>query len=156
MELRSDFGERTINELCLMFRNRQINLEPGFQRQSVWTNLDRRRLVQSMASAYPIPCIFLYQRNHRGRLVYDVIDGKQRLETIFMFTRQGRFRRGVFETRLQLEDEGGAATTMRRTRCRISSSRTMRPASIVLPRPTSSAMKRLTRGRRSALRSGSS
>lgn len=104
MELRSDFGERTINELCLMFRNRQINLEPGFQRQSVWTNLDRRRLMQSIASAYPIPCIFLYKRSHRGRLVYDVIDGKQRLETIFMFTREGRFRRESFDVRLAVED----------------------------------------------------
>lgn len=104
MELRSDFGERTINELCLMFRNRQINLEPGFQRQSVWTNLDRRRLMQSIASSYPIPCIFLYKRNHRGRLVYDVIDGKQRLETIFMFTRQGRFRRDAFDVRLAFDD----------------------------------------------------
>ncbi len=41
-------------------------------------------------------------------------------------------------------------------RWRRSSSRAIRPASIVLPRPTSSAMNRLTRGRRSALRSGSS
>jgi hypothetical protein len=30
MALQSDFGERTINELTLMFRNKQINLEPGF------------------------------------------------------------------------------------------------------------------------------
>ena len=38
---------------------------------------------------------------------------------------------------------------------RSSSSRAISPASIVLPRPVSSAMKRLTRGSRSALRSGS-
>jgi len=41
VELRSDFGERTINQRCLMFRI-QINLEPGFQRQSVWTLRDRK------------------------------------------------------------------------------------------------------------------
>lgn len=104
MELRSDFGERTINELCLMFRNGQINLEPGFQRQSVWTLRDRRHLIHSILSSYPIPCIFLYQRNQRGRLVYDVIDGKQRLETIFMFTRQGRFKREAFDVKLALND----------------------------------------------------
>ena len=39
---------------------------------------------------------------------------------------------------------------MSRTFLRSSSSRAIRPASIVLPRPTSSAMKRLTRGRRRA------
>jgi hypothetical protein len=32
MGLQPTFGEHTINELTLMFRNKQINLEPGFQR----------------------------------------------------------------------------------------------------------------------------
>ena len=102
-ELRSDFGERTINELCLMFRNHQINLEPGFQRQSVWTLRDRRGLIQSILSAYPVPGIPLYKRSHRGKLDYDVIDGKQRLETIFMFTEQGRFRREAFDVKLAFD-----------------------------------------------------
>lgn len=105
--LQADFGERTINELCLMFRNRQIHLEPGFQRKSVWSQRDRRRLVQSIASNYPVPSIFLYKRNHRGKLIYDVIDGKQRLETIFMFARQGRFQRQGFDVRLELGGENG-------------------------------------------------
>lgn len=103
MELRSDFGERTINELSLMFQKGQINLEPGFQRQSVWTSRDRERFVQSILADYPVPCIFLYKRNHRGRLVYDVIDGKQRLETIFMFKRQARFKRDGFAVRLDVD-----------------------------------------------------
>ncbi len=102
MPLQANFGERTINELVLIFRNRQINLEPGFQRNSVWSDLDRRRLVQSILSNYPVPCIFLYQRNHRGRIVYDVIDGKQRLETIFMFTGTGRFHRDRFDVKLDI------------------------------------------------------
>ena len=41
-----------------------------------------------------------------GRLMYDVIDGKQRLETIFMFTQMGRFKRDRFAVKLDLEDEG--------------------------------------------------
>ena len=105
MQLQSDFGERTINELMLMFRNRQINLEPGFQRNPVWSDRDRTRLIQSIVSAYPVPCIFLYKREHRGRLIYDVIDGKQRLETIFMFTRLGRFKRLAFDAKLELGGE---------------------------------------------------
>ena len=50
---------------------------------------------------------------------------------------------------------GGAEITIRSMRRRSSNSRATRPASMVLPRPTSSAMRRLTRGSRSALRSGS-
>jgi len=47
------FGERTIDDLQLMFCHRQINLDPGFQRKSVWSWNDRRRLVQSILSGYP-------------------------------------------------------------------------------------------------------
>lgn len=103
-QIESDFGERTINELMLMFRNRQINLEPGFQRKSVWSEMDRKRLIQSIASNYPVPCIFLYKREHKGRLIYDVIDGKQRLETVFMFVRLGRFKSRAFDAKIDLGD----------------------------------------------------
>jgi hypothetical protein len=102
MELQPDFRVRTINELTLMFRNRQINLEPGFQRKSVWTWNDRRRLIQSIVSGYPVPNVFLYRRNHNGRLVYDVIDGKQRIESVLMFTKVGRFKRHCFDAKLDL------------------------------------------------------
>lgn len=106
VELQTSFSERTIDELKLWFRNNRINLEPGFQRRSVWTTSDRRRLIQSIVSKYPVPSIFLYRRNHRGRIIYDVIDGKQRLETIFMFTGQGRFKKEAFDVRLDLEEAG--------------------------------------------------
>jgi hypothetical protein len=104
MAIQSDFGERTINEMMLMFRSGQINLEPGFQRKSVWGGVDRKRLIQSIVSNYPVPCIFLYKREHKGRLIYDVIDGKQRMETIFMFMRLGRFKRDAFDVKLELGD----------------------------------------------------
>src|SRR5262249_25142146 len=105
MPIHTDFGSRTINELSLMFKHRQVNLEPGFQRQSVWSDMDRRRLIQSIFSGYPLPTIFLYKRHNQGRPIYDVIDGKQRLETIFMVTEQGRFSRQWFDVKLDLGDE---------------------------------------------------
>lgn len=104
MALRPIFGEHTINNLSLMFANGQINLEPGFQRKSVWTNSDRQRLIESVVAGYPLPSVFLYQRDEGGKVVYDVIDGKQRLETIFMFTRLGRFKRQAFDAKLELGD----------------------------------------------------
>ena len=92
IELDTNFSEKTIDDLNMWIKSRRVNLEPGFQRKSVWTITDRRRLIQSIISKYPVPSIFLYRRNERGKVVYDVIDGKQRLETIFMFIGQGRFR----------------------------------------------------------------
>jgi hypothetical protein len=102
MSLQPIFGEHTIDQLTLMFGHSQIDLDPGFQRRSVWTVNDRRRLIQSIIDGYPVPSVFLYRRANNGRLVYDVIDGKQRLETIFMFTRLGRFKRETFDVKLDL------------------------------------------------------
>jgi uncharacterized protein with ParB-like and HNH nuclease domain len=102
MSLQPVYGEKTIDEFGMLFSHRRINLDPGFQRQSVWTMTDRRRLIESIVSGYPLPSVFLYQREERGRLVYDVIDGKQRLETLFMFTERGRFRKDGFHVRLDL------------------------------------------------------
>jgi len=102
MDLKPKYGEHTIDRLIHMFEDDQINLEPGFQRRSVWTKLDRRRLIESIMSGYPLPSVFLYQRSFKGSLVYDVIDGKQRLESIFMFARVGRFKRKGFSAKLDL------------------------------------------------------
>lgn len=100
--LHSAFETKTINDLVLMFREGQLNLQPGFQRKSVWSGVDRRRLIQSIIANYPLPSIFLYERHENGAVVYDVIDGKQRLETVLMFTAEGRFKRRWFDTRLDL------------------------------------------------------
>jgi hypothetical protein len=105
MPLQNTYGERTINDLLLLFKHRQINLNPGFQRNSVWTLSDRRRLIQSILARYPLPSIFLYERRQKGGVVYDVIDGKQRLETILMFARQGRFKRDGFDVKLSLNGD---------------------------------------------------
>lgn len=90
---------KSILDLQNLYENDHLNLEPGFQRQSVWSERDRRKLIESIIRNYPLPAIFLYKRAIDGELVFDVIDGKQRLESIFMFT---GLMRGRFETRTQL------------------------------------------------------
>ena len=78
-----DYGDKTIQEFALLYKNKQLNLEPGFQRDSVWTLGDRKKLLLSIFQNYPIPSIFLYKRSNGGKLEYDVIDGKQRLDSRF-------------------------------------------------------------------------
>lgn len=93
----------TIQQFVNHFENGQLNLEPGFQRNSVWSHSDRAALIDSIFSNYPIPSIFLYKRQDtNGGLTYDVIDGKQRLESIFMFMGLGYFRRNRFSVRTKL------------------------------------------------------
>lgn len=102
-----DYGDKTIQEFVLLFNNGQLNLEPGFQRDSVWTLSDRKKLVESLLQNYPIPSVFLYRQNDNGKLRYDVIDGKQRLETVLMFQGAGSFRGSRFAAKVRLgPDEG--------------------------------------------------
>ena len=68
MGLQPIFSEYSIDQFVLMFKSRQINLDPGFQRRSVWSWSDRQRLIQSIVAGYPVPSVFLYKRHHGGRL----------------------------------------------------------------------------------------
>lgn len=97
-----DYGDKTIQEFVLLHNNKQLNLSPGFQRDSVWTESDRRRLIESLLQNYPIPSVFLYRQNANGKLCYDVIDGKQRLESVLMFQGAKGFRGGRFDVRTRI------------------------------------------------------
>jgi hypothetical protein len=92
-------GTKTIQDLVNLYEDGQLNLEPGFQRQSVWNERDRAKLIESILRNYPLPAIFLYRNQKDGQIIYDVIDGKQRLESILMFI--GKIR-GRFRTKAQL------------------------------------------------------
>lgn len=67
-----------------------LNLNPAFQRKSVWAITDRKNLIKTILEGMPCPTIFLFKRwdNKKKCYINDVIDGKQRLETIFLFTKR--------------------------------------------------------------------
>lgn len=73
-------------------RNHQLNLDPPYQRRSVWTRGDRLFFLDTIFKGFPSPAIFLHKSTaDDGNNMYHVVDGKQRLETILMFV-QGRLR----------------------------------------------------------------
>lgn len=104
--LTTSFQTISVDQLCLMHQAWQLNLSPGFQRNTVWTLTDRQRLIESILNGYPLPSIFLYKRQEDGssRSIHDVIDGKQRIETLFMFMGERGFTRNGFEVRMDLGD----------------------------------------------------
>src|SRR3954453_21467249 len=104
-QLSVEYGTKTILELRNLQQQGHLNLEPGFQRKSVWTLTDRRKLIQSVLEGIPVPSIFLYKRADNGQLIYDVLDGKQRLETLFMFCKVSPFQRHWFDVKYQFSDD---------------------------------------------------
>ena len=67
--------------------NGQLDLNPPYQRRSVWSPKDRRYFLDTIFRGYPSPAIFLHKQFLGGKTTYFVVDGKQRLETILKFTK---------------------------------------------------------------------
>jgi len=64
----------------------QMELNPKYQRKSVWTKPYRRFFLDTVMRGYPAPPILLNQEiGTDGKNKYYVIDGKQRLESLVMF-----------------------------------------------------------------------
>ena len=63
----------------------QLNLDPPYQRKSVWTPKDQKSFLDTIFRNYPCPAIFLHKEISDGKTTYNVVDGKQRLQTILNF-----------------------------------------------------------------------
>lgn len=70
---------------------------PGFQRNYVWDIKQASKLIESIIIGLPVPQIFLYEE---GRNKFLVIDGQQRLMSIYYFIKQ-RFPRIKKRTELR-------------------------------------------------------
>ncbi|GAA0783426.1 MULTISPECIES: DUF262 domain-containing protein [Pseudomonadati] len=65
---------------------KKFNLNPEYQRKSVWSDEQQSLLIDSILKNIPIPPIFLREHiDKQGKTYFEVIDGKQRLTSIFRF-----------------------------------------------------------------------
>lgn len=69
----------TITDLEEAYRKGNLNLNPPYQRNDIWSNPSKKRLIDSIKKEYPLPAFFLHDR---GNGKYDVVDGQQRIRTI--------------------------------------------------------------------------
>lgn len=84
---------RPAREIARLFHDGEGDLNPTYQRGSVWTEDQRINLVKSWLLGVPVPTIVINDRIHaawesyapdgtpEGGYFYGVIDGKQRVET---------------------------------------------------------------------------
>lgn len=96
----NDFNTKTIID----FIESGLFKIPGFQRNYVWDIKRASKLVESLIIGLPIPQVFLYEE---GKNNYLVVDGQQRLLTIYFFSKK-RFPRKEkrFELRQIFEENG--------------------------------------------------
>lgn len=88
-----NFDSRTysINDFLEWSNNKQLELNPKFQRRSVWTDTARSYLMDTIVRGKPIPKVFIRQKlNVQTRQsIREVVDGQQRLRTILSYLRDG-------------------------------------------------------------------
>jgi hypothetical protein len=70
---------------------------PAFQRNYVWDRKRASKLIESLLIGLPVPQVFLYEE---GRNSFLVIDGQQRLLTLFFYA-HGRFPRPNARSKLR-------------------------------------------------------
>lgn len=77
----------TVSDFLAWQRDGSLNLKPAFQRRSVWKPGARSYLIDTIVRGLPVPLIFLRERLDltTQRTVRDVVDGQQRLRTLFAF-----------------------------------------------------------------------
>ena len=80
-------GARRISDFLDWQREKRLELNPDFQRGSVWTPAARTFLIDTILRQLPIPKVYLRTRINLAnqKLVREVVDGQQRLRAILDF-----------------------------------------------------------------------
>lgn len=85
--VRTDAYQMSIGEIVNMYENREIVIDPEFQRLFRWDISQKSKLIESLLLGIPLPSIFVFEKDD-GR--WELIDGLQRISTILEF--MGRLR----------------------------------------------------------------
>ena len=81
-EIQTEGYPMSIGEVMNLYRDEELDIHPEFQRFFRWSVKQKSRFIESLLLGIPIPSIFVNQRDDG---VWDVVDGLQRLSTIFEF-----------------------------------------------------------------------
>ncbi len=91
-DIHSDQYPMSVGELANLYKESELDVHPEFQRFYRWSPEQKSRFVESILLGIPIPSLFVAQRDD-GK--WDVIDGLQRLSTLFQLMGLLRDQEGV-------------------------------------------------------------
>lgn len=80
--IKTDSYPMSIGELANVYRDGDLVINPEYQRLFRWDISQQSSLIESILLGIPIPPVYVYQTDD-GK--WDLIDGQQRLSTIFKF-----------------------------------------------------------------------
>ncbi len=74
-------ADRSLSELHRWYKNGRIIVDPEWQRNYVWDKIRASKLIESFLIDIPVPVIYMAKNNQK----YEVIDGLQRLTSVFKY-----------------------------------------------------------------------
>ncbi|WP_443113528.1 DUF262 domain-containing protein [Herbaspirillum seropedicae] len=80
--VRTDAYQMSIGEVVTMYENKEIIIDPEFQRLFRWTAGQKSKLIESILLGIPLPSIFVFETENGD---WELIDGLQRLSTLLEF-----------------------------------------------------------------------
>jgi hypothetical protein len=80
--LRTDKIDLTYGELASMYEARELIIAPEYQRLFRWSEDQKASFIESLLLGFPIPAIFVAEGKDG---VWELVDGLQRVSTVFEF-----------------------------------------------------------------------
>jgi len=104
MEVKTDAYSISWGELINWFRDKELRVDPEYQRLFRWSLTQQTRLIESILLDIPMPPIFLAQNEDSK---HEVIDGLQRVSTVIKF-----FAPLVFGEKVKEKESGENVNTL--------------------------------------------
>ena len=104
--MKAEPGDLKISDILQLKAKDMLAANREYQRGTVWTLSQKKKLVDSVLRGYPIPLIYLHHiRQEAGGLIsqrFEIIDGQQRINAL------DEFHEGAYKLFDPLKDEAEA------------------------------------------------
>jgi hypothetical protein len=80
--VKTDAYQLSISEIINMYRDRELVINPDFQRLFRWEIGQKSKLIESLLLGIPLPSIFVFEKQDS---TWELIDGLQRISTLLEF-----------------------------------------------------------------------
>ena len=84
---RVDYESLIIQDLLNFYDDRSLNIEPWYQRRSVWSGPQKAYLINTIFEKKPVPSVYIRHQIdlEQERSIKEVVDGQQRIRSIISY-----------------------------------------------------------------------
>ena len=104
---RIDYEKHVVQDLINFRKLEELNLNPWYQRRSVWTKSQQAYLINTLVERKPVPTVYVRHSIdlEKEKSIKEIVDGQQRIRSIFDF-KDGKFavRHPNYKKRVKFSD----------------------------------------------------